>query len=127
MNEVSSSAADDLLNIYWRHHAKWNMPPGLRDKQTRGEDLTQLANACCLVADGLLERSPLDSATGPLSLKETLEVQQAGRRYRQLWEERRRLLPLLEKVMAELDGDEWYYFWGLHQILDILPQTLEEK
>ena len=29
--------------------------------------------------------------------------------------------------MAELNGDEWYYFWGLHQILEILPQTMEEK
>ena len=125
MSDPSKSAADDLLNIYWRHHAKWNMPLSLKDKRIAGEDLTQLANACCIVAEGILNTPAPARRSDPQTLKEFLKSQQYERRG-QLWEERQRLVPLLEKVMAELRGDEWYYFWGLHQILNNLPQTLEE-
>lgn len=61
-----------------------------------------------------------------LAKKESVRSHQSEKWYRQLWEERQRLVPLLEKVIAELSGNERYYFWGSHQILDNLPQILEE-
>jgi len=127
MVDVSKSAADDLLDIYWRHHAKRDMPSSLRGKQAGGEDLAQLANDACLAVEGLLEKMPAVCLSEKQSQKAEIRRQRVAQKKRQLWAEREDMLARVDRAMTELDGDEWYYFWGLHQIMDILPQTLEEK
>lgn len=127
MTDTAKSAADDLVAIYWRHHAKWDMPSSLKGKQGTGENLTQLANDACLITEGLLTEIPVMYPSEGLSQRAILESRRVARKQAQLWAERKALLSRVESAMAELDGDEWYYFWGLHQILDILPQTMEEK
>ena len=94
-------------------------------KRAAGQDLTQLANECCSAMALLLQEPVLDVVTVPAP-KQALEARRDERKRQHLRADCQRLTLLLEKVMAELSGDEWYYFWGLHQMFDILPQTMEE-
>jgi hypothetical protein len=127
MIDPIKSAADDLIKVYWRHHAKWDIPNSLENKQANGNDLVQVARHACSIIEGILAETPVIHPLARLSQKAILESRRAARQRAQLRVERKDVLPRLESAMAELDGEEWYYFWGLHQILDILPQTLEEK
>ncbi len=96
-------------------------------KQVAGEDLTQLANDACWITEGLVEKIPVVRVSENKGPKVRLEGRRAAPKPTQGWVEIEDLLSRLKYVMAEIDGEEWYYFWGLHQILDILPQTFEKK
>ncbi len=127
MADTNKSAIDDYLAICWRYHAKWNVPNGLAGKHVAGEDLVRLANDACLTVDILLSKvSVVDEAEN--TSKKALLINLRERRKRgELWAGRNDLIARLDTAMAALNKEEWYYFWGLHQILDLLPQTLEER
>ena len=127
MADTNKSAIDDYLATCWRHHAKWNMPGSLIGKQVAGEDLVRLANDACLAVDVLLSKVSVVGASENTSKKALLVGLRDSRRREELWAGRNNLIARLNTAMAVLNKEEWYYFWGLHQILDLLPQTLEER
>ena len=127
MTDTNKSAIDDYLTICWRYHAKWNVPNSLAGKQVAGEGLVRLANDACLAVDALLSEVPVAGSSEDTSKKALLVSQREDRKREDLWAGRNNLVARLDKAMAEMNGEEWYYFWGLHQILNLLPQTLEER
>ena len=127
LDDINKSAIDDYLAICWRHHAKWSIPNGLAGKQVAGEDLVRLANDACSIIDALLSEVAIVGDFEDTSRKTLLLSLRKDRKRKELWPGRNELIARLDTVMATLNKEEWYYFWGLHQILDLLPQTLEER
>lgn len=127
MADTNKSAIADYLAICWRHHAKGNIPHGLAGKQVAGEDLVRLANDAFLTIDVLLSEASVVCDSENTSKKALLLSLRGDRKWKELWAGRNNLIARLDTAMAALNNEEWYYFWGLHQILDLLPQTLEER
>ena len=125
------SAIDDYLAICWRHHAKGKMSSSLVGKQIAGEDLVQLANDACLTIDVLLPKPLSVGISEDKSTKARLVSVRERRKRQELWTGRKELVLRLDTAIAALiredNKEEWYYFWGLHHILELLPQTLEER
>ena len=121
------SAYEDILKVHWKYHAKRNFPKSLMGRQVDGIDLVQLAHSACTVAETFFqERNEEEGQPENLSVKMAILRRRAAEMQLRQFAEGKRLTPLLERVMAELDGEEWFYFWGLHRIIGSRPLTMEE-
>ena len=112
-----NAAYRDLCRVHWRSHVYGRLPASLTGRQVAGVNLVHLAEEAEVLAMRVLTSEEIGEK--PYNHEVAMI---GGREAGHTMGEANRLLPLIDAVLLQIDGDEWQYFQGLRSIL--WPATL---